>query len=111
MLAEGLARAAQQVGGEASGLGIYTLKGNTPRSHDHRVAWQMMLDASTSDTGSDIAGLTLATPASLGLPEETDAYSAEGAAAMLAAGARWEQAQLKKIQKIGATRKRRAKKK
>ncbi len=36
ILAEGVMRAAQLIGGEAPNLAIHTMKGNTPRAHDHR---------------------------------------------------------------------------
>ena len=86
ILAEGAMRAAQKFGSEAAKLAIFTGKGNTPRGHDHRIMWHMILDASTADTGTDQAGLTVASPATLGLSLDTDIYTAEGAASMLAAG-------------------------
>jgi hypothetical protein len=42
MLAEGVMRAAQERGGEASKFAIHTQKGNTPRGHDHRARWSEM---------------------------------------------------------------------
>jgi aldehyde:ferredoxin oxidoreductase len=51
-LAEGVMRASQQVGGEAAKAAIYTLKGNTPRGHDHRTRWTEMFDTCTSNTGT-----------------------------------------------------------
>ena len=36
MLAEGVMRASQQIGGESTDWAIYTRKGASPRSHDHR---------------------------------------------------------------------------
>ncbi len=86
VLAEGAMRAATRVGGEAFNLAIFTKKGNTPLTHDHRGSWQMLLDTCTSSTGADEAGVLLARPESLGLPSELDVFSAEGAARMLAAG-------------------------
>ncbi len=52
ILAEGVMRAARHVGGEAARLPIHTMKGNTPRSHDHRVMWQEMFDTCVSNTGT-----------------------------------------------------------
>jgi len=53
LLAEGVMRAAQQVGGEATKLAIHTRKGNTPRNHDHRVnMWLEMFDTCVSNTGT-----------------------------------------------------------
>ncbi len=83
MLAEGLMRAATRTGGQAADLGIYTLKGNTPRGHDHRMMWPMALDTCVSSSCIDQASMVSRTPESVGLPKETDAFSAEGAARML----------------------------
>jgi aldehyde:ferredoxin oxidoreductase len=52
VLAEGVMRASQHVGGEASELAIYTKKGNTPRAHDHRTRWHELFDTCVSDTGT-----------------------------------------------------------
>jgi len=52
LLAEGVRRAAQQIGGEAVNFAIHTAKGNTPRGHDHRSRWTEMFDTATSNTGT-----------------------------------------------------------
>jgi aldehyde:ferredoxin oxidoreductase len=52
MLAEGVMRAAQAIGGEAPNFAIHTMKGNTPRGHDHRSRWTEMFDTATSNTGT-----------------------------------------------------------
>jgi aldehyde:ferredoxin oxidoreductase len=52
VLAEGVMRASQQIGGDASGFAIYTKKGNTPRGYDHRAHWKEMFDKVTSNTGT-----------------------------------------------------------
>jgi len=52
LLAEGVMRAAQQIGGEAVNFAIHTQKGNTPRGHDHRSRWTEMFDTVTSNTGT-----------------------------------------------------------
>jgi aldehyde:ferredoxin oxidoreductase len=52
MLAEGVMRASRRVGGHAAEMAIYSLKGNTPRSHDHRVMWLEMLDTCVSSLGT-----------------------------------------------------------
>jgi aldehyde:ferredoxin oxidoreductase len=52
LLAEGVMRASQKIGGEAAKAAIYTMKGNTPRGHDHRTLWTEMFDTSTSNTGT-----------------------------------------------------------
>jgi aldehyde:ferredoxin oxidoreductase len=51
-LAEGVMRASQKVGGEAAKKAIYTLKGNTPRGHDHRTRWTELFETSISNTGT-----------------------------------------------------------
>ncbi|MFC1869860.1 aldehyde ferredoxin oxidoreductase family protein [Chloroflexota bacterium] len=52
VLAEGVMRAAQHVGGEAPKLAVHTQKGNTPRDHDHRVRWLELFDTCVSNTGT-----------------------------------------------------------
>jgi aldehyde:ferredoxin oxidoreductase len=52
VLAEGVMRAARQVGGEAPNMAIHTLKGNTPRGHDHRQMWHEMFDTCVSNLGT-----------------------------------------------------------
>jgi aldehyde:ferredoxin oxidoreductase len=86
VLAEGAMRAATEIGGEAASMAIYTLKGNTPRAHDHRVFWCHLLDTCVSDRGRDEHSLIVGNPETLGLPSSVDPFSAEGAATMLAAG-------------------------
>jgi len=52
LLAEGVMRAAREIGGEAVNFAIHTAKGNTPRGHDHRSRWTEMFDTATSNTGT-----------------------------------------------------------
>jgi len=52
LLAEGIMRASQKLGGEAAKCAIYTAKGNTPRGHDHRTRWFEMFDTCVSNTGT-----------------------------------------------------------
>jgi len=68
VLAEGIMRASQRIGGEAGTLAIYTQKGNTPRGHDHRGRWFEMLDTSVSNTGTIEAGPPVM-PQEIGLKE------------------------------------------
>ena len=44
LFAEGVKRTAQRLGGEAPMFAIHTLKGNSPRGHDHRTRWAEMFD-------------------------------------------------------------------
>ena len=52
ILAEGVMRAAQHIGGQASQLAIHTQKGNTPRGHDHRIMTLELFDTCVSNTGT-----------------------------------------------------------
>ena len=52
ILAEGVMRASEKIGGEAAEAAIYTMKGNTPRGHDHRTRWAEMFDTCVSSTGT-----------------------------------------------------------
>jgi len=52
LLAEGVKRASERIGGEAAEAAIYTMKGNTPRGHDHRTRWAEMFDTCVSNTGT-----------------------------------------------------------
>jgi aldehyde:ferredoxin oxidoreductase len=52
ILAEGVMRASQRIGGEAAECAIYTWKGNAPRGHDHRTAWGELFDTTVSNTGT-----------------------------------------------------------
>jgi len=53
-LADGVMRVARHLGGDLEKLAVYTIKGNTPRMHDHRSSWTMLLDTVTSDRGRDM---------------------------------------------------------
>ena len=52
LLAEGVKRTAEHIGGEAVDCAIYTKKGAAPRSHDHRSYLNEMLDTCVSNTGT-----------------------------------------------------------
>jgi len=52
VLAEGVMRASQEIGGDAAESAIYTRKGNAPRGHDHRTAWGELFDTVVSNTGT-----------------------------------------------------------
>ena len=59
ILAEGVMRASRKIGGEAAKAAIYTLKGNSPRGHDHRTSWGEMFDTAVSNTGTIESHTTL----------------------------------------------------
>ncbi|MFH1122142.1 MAG: aldehyde ferredoxin oxidoreductase C-terminal domain-containing protein, partial [Pseudomonadota bacterium] len=73
VLAEGVMRAAQQVGGEAKEMAIHTMKGNTPRGHDHRVQWLELFDTCVSSMGT-LEMHSFAPYKLLGLPETYDTF-------------------------------------
>ncbi len=70
VLAEGVMRAAEKIGGEAPNMGVYVKKGHTPRGHDARARWSDILDYATGGVGtSESNPVTVLEP-----------FSAEGAA-------------------------------
>ncbi|MFX1382349.1 MAG: aldehyde ferredoxin oxidoreductase C-terminal domain-containing protein [Promethearchaeota archaeon] len=56
LLAEGVYRAAQKIGGEAPNMAVYTHLGNGPHVHDGRGMWSIMFSMAVSDMGSIPAG-------------------------------------------------------
>jgi aldehyde:ferredoxin oxidoreductase len=76
LLAEGVKRASEKLGGDAPNLGIYVLKGSTPRGHDHRGMWQELLDTCVSATGTLQSGGSRQTPPTFfGEPPVTNDFS------------------------------------
>ena len=82
LLAEGVKRASEQTGGEAAKLGVYVLKGATPRGHDHRAVWTELLDTCVSATGTLQSGARMIAPNTFGLPPLTNPFSAWEVAAV-----------------------------
>jgi aldehyde:ferredoxin oxidoreductase len=76
VLAGGVMRAAQHVGGDAPNFAVYTLKGNTPRGHDHRVLWLELFDTCVSNTGT-LETHRAAPFKLLGLPGKYDSFDPE----------------------------------
>jgi aldehyde:ferredoxin oxidoreductase len=76
ILAEGVMRAAKNIGGEAIKLAIYTQKGNTPRDHDHRVARFEQFETSISSLGT-IEAWAQAPYKQLGVPFPYDVFDPE----------------------------------
>jgi aldehyde:ferredoxin oxidoreductase len=76
LLAEGVKRASEKVGGEAAGCAVYTRKGASPRGHDHRGRWDEMLDTCTSSNGTmESANPTFQTE--IGLPARINPFDGE----------------------------------
>ncbi len=75
LLAEGVMRASEKVGGEAPKMGVYVLKGVTPRGHDHRASWTEMLDTCVSATGTIQSAARVTSPEVFGHPPSTNPFS------------------------------------
>jgi aldehyde:ferredoxin oxidoreductase len=75
LLAEGVKRASETVGGEAAKMGVYVQKGATPRGHDHRAIWTELLETCTSATGTLQSGSRLFPPPKFGHPPVTNPFS------------------------------------
>ncbi len=76
VLAEGVKRASTEIGGKAAESAIYTMKGNTPRGHDHRYRWAEMFDTCVSNTGTIESHTSLMSPGAQG-PENPMKVSGE----------------------------------
>ena len=75
ILAEGIKRAAEQIGGEALDHAVYIQKGHAPRGHDHRSRWTEIVDYATSSQGTIETGPASGIPPEFNLPAFTDSYS------------------------------------
>ena len=76
VLAEGVKRASEKIGGEAAKAAIYTMKGNTPRGHDHRTRWAEMFDTCVSNTSTIETHMSVMSPGAQG-PENPMEVSTE----------------------------------
>jgi len=79
LLAEGVMRASQKVGGEAAEWAIYGRKGSAPRSHDHRgsTRWYELLDTCLTNTSTLESTWGGIHPKLVDLEEPTDHFSHE----------------------------------
>ena len=75
LLAEGVKRASEGIGGDAVNWGVYTLTGAAPRSHDHRGRWCEMLDTCVSNTSTIEATRGGVFPERMGYPPVFDKFS------------------------------------
>jgi aldehyde:ferredoxin oxidoreductase len=73
LLAEGVKRAAEKLGPPAQDCAVYTMKGATPRGHDHRARWHEMLDTITSGTSTLETGNPVH-PTEVGVPARVDPF-------------------------------------
>ena len=67
LLAEGVKRASERIGGNAADCAVYTMKGASPRTHDHRANWPELIDTCLSNTGTIEATGGAPKPDELGL--------------------------------------------
>jgi aldehyde:ferredoxin oxidoreductase len=74
--AEGVKRTAEKYGGEALDCAVYTLKGATPRGHDHRARWSEMIDTCLSNTGTIEVGPGMPFVKELGMAPPKDTFDA-----------------------------------
>jgi aldehyde:ferredoxin oxidoreductase len=77
LLAEGVMKAATKVGGEAADRAVHTLKGVTPRSHDHRGRWVEFFDTCLTNTSTIESTAGGIHPEMVDLPPLTDSFSHE----------------------------------
>ncbi len=82
VLAEGVKRASEIVGGPAADCAIYTLKGDTPRGHDHRARWEEMLDTCTGSGGTLDSGPPVQ-QTEMGQPARINPFDPEAVARMV----------------------------
>jgi aldehyde:ferredoxin oxidoreductase len=83
VLAEGVKRAAEKLGGPAKDSAIYIEKGATPRGHDHRGRWEEMLDTATSGTATMETGNPVH-PTEVGQPARINPFDGEAVAKYVA---------------------------
>ncbi len=76
IFAEGVKRAAEKIGGEALNCAVTTMKGATPRGHDHRARWSELVDTCLSNTGTVEAGPGVAVIKELGMTPPKDPFDA-----------------------------------
>lgn len=77
ILANGIKKASEQVGGTSAEMAIFTEKGNTPRGHDHRSKWWEMVDTCVSESATLQNTLLLLDMSHYDLPATFDQHSWE----------------------------------
>ncbi len=75
LLAEGVMRASQKIGGDAADFAIYAQKGASPRGHDHRGRWEELLDTCVTNTSTIEASWAGVHPQLVDQPPVTDPFS------------------------------------
>jgi len=83
LLADGVMRASQKIGKAASDLAVFTYKGGSPRTHDHRGGkWHELFDTCVSNTSTIESTWVGVHPHLVDQPEITDLFSHEEVAAV-----------------------------
>ncbi len=84
LLSDGVMRASRKIGGEAKNWAIHTMKGATPRGHDHRGGgrWAEFFDTCVSNTSTIEALMVPLRPQAVDLPPVTDPFSHEEVSAI-----------------------------
>lgn len=82
LLAEGVMRASQKIGGEAANLAVYSNKGFAPRGHDHRGRWSELFDSCMTNTSTIESTFAGVMPHLVDLPPITDPFSHEEVATL-----------------------------
>lgn len=75
--ADGIKRSAEAMGGDALNCAIYTHKGASPRTHDHRAMWGELIDTCFSDTGTIQVWGGKLQPEKVGVQPPQDNFNAE----------------------------------
>jgi len=75
LLADGVKRAAEKIGGEAVNMAVYTMKGSTPRGHDHRARWHELVDTCMTNTSTLEATFVGVRPHLMDMPPVHDPFS------------------------------------
>jgi len=74
LLAEGTKKAAETLGGDAYSAGVFTLKGASPRGHDHRFKRDELLDTCVSSSATFEVGMAV-DAAELDVPQRIDNFN------------------------------------
>lgn len=82
LLAEGVKRASERLGRGSEDLAVYSLKGNSPRGHDHRGRWYEMVETCLSDTGTISVG-PATNPEEQGAPAKMEPFNPKQIAEVL----------------------------
>jgi len=75
LLAEGVKRASEKIGGDAAKMAVCTKKGSTPRGHDHRGRWSELLDTCLTNTSTLEATFVGVRPHLMEMPPVHDSFS------------------------------------